>query len=298
VGAVEDPASLRRYALSDPAPAVRSVAAEALLAASSPDPGAVRALLASDDPVVAGQAATWLEEHPDPVARDGLEALVRRAADPALVPDDVLAAALGAWAALGIPAGGEFAEAARRAASGRGLLVQRAYREALPQGGEPGPAPRPGVVAAIRGRLPPAREARVVTDRGEFVIELLPEVAPLAVARFAEIAEADGYDGLPFHRVVPDFVVQGGDPRGDGWGGTGRALPDELSWLPFEAGTVGLASAGPDTADSQWFVTLSPQPHLTGVYTLFGRVVLGRDVLLRIQRGDVIRDIVVERAER
>ncbi|MBN1336622.1 MAG: peptidylprolyl isomerase [Deltaproteobacteria bacterium] len=301
--AVEDPADLEQYALTDPLPAVRTAATEALLARSAPSRATLQALLGSEDPVVAGQAATYLSAHPDPSLWDGLCDLLTRSdaeATPRL-PDDLVASALDACGPLARTARAgartaRLAEVAQRAASGRGLRVQRAFREAFPEGVLP--RTRPGRLAGLPGSPPPADEARVVTDRGAFVIQLLGEVAPLAVDRFAELAEADVYDGLPFHRVVPDFVVQGGDPRGDGWGGTGRLLPDELSPLPYEAFSVGFASAGPDTADSQWFVTLSPQPHLTGAYTLFGRVVLGQDVLLRLQRQDHVRDVIVVRRDR
>jgi len=103
------------------------------------------------------------------------------------------------------------------------------------------------------------------------------------------------FDGLAFHRVVPDFVVQGGDPRGDGWGGPGYALRDELDWTPYRRGTVGMARSGPDSSGSQFFVTLSRQPHLDGAYTAFGAVDSGAELLDRIVEGDVIeRARVVE----
>ena len=96
------------------------------------------------------------------------------------------------------------------------------------------------------------------------------------------------YDGLAFHRVVPDFVVQAGDPRGDGWGGPGFELRDEITRIRYRRGVVGMADSGPDTAGSQFFVALAAQPHLDGRYTAFGRVVAGDELLDRIEQGDRI----------
>jgi cyclophilin family peptidyl-prolyl cis-trans isomerase len=96
-----------------------------------------------------------------------------------------------------------------------------------------------------------------------------------------------------FHRVVPNFVIQGGDPRGDGWGGPGYTIRSEFSPIPFDAGVIGMASAGKDTEGSQWFVTHSPQPHLDGRYTVFGRVTGGLDVVHKIQVDDRIFDITL-----
>jgi cyclophilin family peptidyl-prolyl cis-trans isomerase len=105
---------------------------------------------------------------------------------------------------------------------------------------------------------------------------------------FLQLAGQGFYDGLTFHRVVPDFVVQAGDPRGDGWGGPGYSIRDEPNLLPFEAGVLGMALSGPDTAGSQFFIALTPQPHLEGEYTAFGRVVKGQELLNLIVEGDQI----------
>jgi len=98
------------------------------------------------------------------------------------------------------------------------------------------------------------------------------------------------YRGLTFHRVVPNFVVQGGDPRGDGWGGPGYTLRSEFSTVRYGRGTVGMASAGKDTEGSQFFITHSPQPHLDGRYTVVGRVLRGMDVVDALRVGDRIVD--------
>ena len=121
--------------------------------------------------------------------------------------------------------------------------------------------------------------------------------APLAVASFAQLAEAHWFDGVVFHRVVPGFVAQTGDPRGDGWGGPGYELPDEDSELPFDLGAVGMARSERDTGGSQWFVTTSPQPHLQGEYTRFGQVVQGLSVVTHLPQGAVIRAVTLERLD-
>jgi cyclophilin family peptidyl-prolyl cis-trans isomerase len=117
--------------------------------------------------------------------------------------------------------------------------------------------------------------------------------APLTSAAFLDLARQGFYNGLTFHRVVPDFVVQGGDPRGDGSGGPGYTLRDEVGQRPYGPGAVGIALAGKDTGGSQFFITLSPQPHLDGSYTLLGWVAEGLDVAQRIRPGDTIERVEV-----
>ncbi len=129
---------------------------------------------------------------------------------------------------------------------------------------------------------------RIETARGVFTVRLDGEVAPLTVMNCLALAGKEYFDGARVHRVVPNFVVQDGDPTGTGDGGPGYEIRDELSALPYAAGTVGMALAGPDTGGSQWFVTQAPQPHLDGGYTVFGQVVSGMDVVMRIEQGDRI----------
>ncbi len=112
----------------------------------------------------------------------------------------------------------------------------------------------------------------LVTTRGVVDLELFPAAAPLTVRRFLELARSGWFDGISFHRVVPDFVVQGGCPRGDGWGGPADSMRCEINDLRYDRGMVGMALSGKDTGGSQFFVTLAPQPHLDGGYTIFGRV--------------------------
>jgi len=135
--------------------------------------------------------------------------------------------------------------------------------------------------------------AVVTTSKGSFTIELLPESAPLTVDNFIQLAQRDYFRNVTFHRVVPNFVIQGGDPRGDGNGGPGYAIRCEINQLLYDRAALGMALSGKDTGGSQWFVTHAPQPHLDGGYTIFGSVVAGMDVVDRIVRGDVIQSIVV-----
>jgi cyclophilin family peptidyl-prolyl cis-trans isomerase/HEAT repeat protein len=128
----------------------------------------------------------------------------------------------------------------------------------------------------------------VVTERGTFRIRLEPAETPITAREVWDLAREEFYDGLTFHRVVPNFVVQGGDPRGDGWGGPGFVLPDEPTLKPFDSWRVGIATSGPNTGGCQFFVTLLPADRLTGHYTNFGEVVAGREVLTRLQVGDRI----------
>jgi cyclophilin family peptidyl-prolyl cis-trans isomerase len=132
------------------------------------------------------------------------------------------------------------------------------------------------------------RWLEIVTVRGTMQVSLDTATAPLTGWRLAALAGKKFFDGLTFHRVEPDFVVQGGDPRGDGWGGPGYAVRDELALVPYVAGAVGLALAGPDTGGSQLFVTLTPRPHLLGRYPHVGTVIAGEDVAERLRAGDRI----------
>ncbi len=138
-------------------------------------------------------------------------------------------------------------------------------------------------------------EAIIRTSKGDIEIELVFDVAPLTVMNFIELAEDGFYDGLRFHRVVPNFVIQGGDPRGDGWGGPPWYIRCEYSDRPYIRGTVGIATSGKDTGGSQFFITLSPQPRLDANYTVFGQVLEGIDVVDSIVKGDVIETIIIRR---
>lgn len=133
--------------------------------------------------------------------------------------------------------------------------------------------------------------AYIETDRGVIEIELAILDAPLTVANFMALARKGFFDGIAIHRVVPDFVVQGGDPRGDGEGGPGYTIRDEINMRPYLRGDVGMALDWEDTGGSQFFIAHSPQPHLDGRYTVFGHVVAGMDVVDRLVPWDVIRGV-------
>jgi len=135
--------------------------------------------------------------------------------------------------------------------------------------------------------------ATVVTSKGSFTIEFLPEDAPLTVDSFITLARKGFFNGQTIPRVVPNFVIQAGDPRGDTNGGPGYQIRCEINEVPYERGAVGMALSGKDTGGSQWFVTHSPQPHLDGGYTVFGRVISGMNVVDNIARGDIIRMVIV-----
>jgi cyclophilin family peptidyl-prolyl cis-trans isomerase/HEAT repeat protein len=136
--------------------------------------------------------------------------------------------------------------------------------------------------------------AVVTTDKGSFTIRLLPDEATLNVDNFIQLAKRGYFNGITVHRVVPNFVIQDGDPRGDGNGGPGYQIRCEINEVPYARGAVGMALSGKDTGGSQWFVTHSPQPHLDGGYTVFGNVISGMNTVDNIVRGDVIRSIVIK----
>lgn len=135
--------------------------------------------------------------------------------------------------------------------------------------------------------------AVVTTSKGSFTIEFLPEAAPLTVDNFVQLAQRNYYRNVTIHRVVANFVIQDGDPRGDGNGGPGYQIRCEINQVLYDRAAVGMALSGKDTGGSQWFVTHSPQPHLDGGYTVFGRVVAGMDVVDKIVRGDVIQSVTI-----
>jgi peptidyl-prolyl cis-trans isomerase B (cyclophilin B) len=129
------------------------------------------------------------------------------------------------------------------------------------------------------------------TDRGVIEIQLTPGETPFTVANFANLVERGYYDGLSFHRVIDDFMIQGGDPQGDGRGGPGYRFADEIvaSLRHDRPGVLSMANAGPGTNGSQFFITHGPTPWLDGKHTVFGRVVKGQEVVDSIRQGDKIR---------
>lgn len=136
----------------------------------------------------------------------------------------------------------------------------------------------------------------LTTSRGTIEIELYPEHAPVTVNNFVFLANEGFYDGVTFHRVIANFMIQGGDPTGSGRGGPGYRFEDELRGNPLchERGVISMANAGPNTNGSQFFITHGPQPHLDGRHTVFGKVVSGLDVVDAVQQGDVMEKVTVQ----
>ena len=135
----------------------------------------------------------------------------------------------------------------------------------------------------------------IETNRGDMELELYPEHAPKTVNNFVFLAKEGFYDGIVFHRVISDFMVQGGDPTGTGRGGPGYKFEDEVAenLLTHETAVLSMADSGPNTNGSQFFITHSPQPHLDGMHTVFGKVVEGQEIVNAIQQGDRIVKVMV-----
>ena len=134
------------------------------------------------------------------------------------------------------------------------------------------------------------------TTHGKIRLDMYGEVAPGHVGNMLGLAKIGYYDGLTFHRIIKGFMIRGGCPEGSGSGGPGYTIRCEINEVPYERASVGMALSGKDTGGSQWFVTHSPQPHLDGGYTVFGRVIRGMEVVDRIARGDrIVRVVVNER---
>jgi cyclophilin family peptidyl-prolyl cis-trans isomerase/HEAT repeat protein len=259
-----------------------------------------RAELKADDVIVRSTAADILSELPP----DAENSRALSEALPRALEDDMNDAALSVLGALAKQTDAGATAAIQKALDVTDYLVRRRAADILREraGGTDAASRRVETVNTRNHREDYARAAArigkqvravVTTDKGAFTIELLPEDAPLTVDNFVTLARRHFFDGIAFHRVVPNFVIQGGDPRGDGNGGPGYQIRDEINAVPYDRGAVGMALSGKDTGGSQWFVTHSPQPHLDGGYTVFGRVVQGMDVVDRIARGDRIRFVTV-----
>ena len=134
----------------------------------------------------------------------------------------------------------------------------------------------------------------MTTEKGAFTIDFFPEDAPLTVDNFIKLARIGYFNNVSIHRVVPNFVMQDGDPRGDGNGGPGWQIRCEINMISYERGAVGMALSGKDTGGSQWFVTHSPQPHLDGGYTVFGSVnETDMKIVDNLMRGDKILSVKI-----
>lgn len=138
------------------------------------------------------------------------------------------------------------------------------------------------------------RIATIVTDKGVIKFELYEYRAPITTKNFIDLAGKGFYNGLVFHRVIRDFMIQGGDPNGDGTGGPGYMISDEFhTELKHNTGAVSMANAGANTGGSQFFITESPQPHLDGKHSVFGQIIEGQDVVEKIEQGDKILKITI-----
>lgn len=137
--------------------------------------------------------------------------------------------------------------------------------------------------------------AMIETNKGSIEVELSPQHAPKTVNNFVFLAREGFYDGVSFHRVISDFMIQGGDPTGTGRGGPGYTFEDEVEGNPLvhERGVISMANAGPNTNGSQFFITHSPQPHLNGKHTVFGKVVKGQGIVDVIRQGDRMERVQV-----
>ncbi len=147
--------------------------------------------------------------------------------------------------------------------------------------------PGPGVPETAAPVAQGGNMLKIETKYGTIEAELYPEDAPKTVARIKELAQKGFYNGLVFHRVVPGFVVQGGDPTGTGMGGSGQKLPAEFNNREHVEGSLAMARAqDPNSADSQFYISLGRHPHLDHNYTVFGKVIKGMDAVKQIQQGD------------
>ncbi|OCA84960.1 peptidylprolyl isomerase [Pseudobacillus wudalianchiensis] len=141
-----------------------------------------------------------------------------------------------------------------------------------------------------------AKKGKIVMENGETIeFELYPNEAPNTVANFEKLANEGFYNGVVFHRVIPGFVSQGGDPTGTGRGGAGYTIKCETEGNPHkhEAGSLSMAHAGKDTGSSQFFIVHEPQPHLNGVHTVFGKVTSGLETARSMKNGDVMKEVTV-----
>ena len=321
-------------AANSPEASLRAAAAEALAYLTFAKAGALRSKLTADpSPVVRGAVLAGLRtaeavaqnrvlvqgalNDPDPGVRAAAIDALSRIQDPSVIP--LLSDALAKAASVrdpDVPLAVVAAAEKLRAEPGAQTLVETAYRHPNPVVAriarrsllqnfrveaaafpppEFRPSRTPADYLALVAESKKPWTATVETPRGPFRIRLAGAFAPITVMNFVSLSQKGYFNGSTFHRVVPNFVIQDGDPTGTGNGGPGYEIRDELNPIEYVEGTVGMALSGPDTGGSQWFATHAPQPHLDGIYTVFGQVVAGQDVVERIEQGDrIIRILVAE----
>ena len=322
-------------AASSPEVPLRATAAEALAYLTFAKASPLRSKLAADpSPVVRGAVLASLRtaeavtqnrplvqsaaNDPDPGVRAAAIDALTRLADASVIP--LLSEALSRAAAIrdpDVPLAVIAAAEKLRSEPGAQAVVEAAYRHPNPVVARiarrsllqnfradlaASPAPEfkpgrsPGDYLALLAEAKKPWMASVETSRGAFRIRLAGVAAPVTVMNFVSLAQKGYFNGSTFHRVVPNFVIQDGDPTATGNGGPGYEIRDELNPIEYSEGTVGMALSGPDTGGSQWFATHAPQPHLDGIYTVFGQVVAGQDIVERIEQGDRITRISVAEA--
>jgi len=254
----------------------------------------VKPFLESGDLVMTTIAASWIAENPKNGQLNDLIAAYNKFSEPDGV--EPMQAILDAIEKLNLAESHSFIEQAYLAAKSAALVNQ--VSEIMDKFGlkkKPRPeAPMELFVPDTLIDISDEIEVLVKTERGDILIELQPEIAPATVSNFIHFVKKKYYDNIAFHRVVSDFVIQGGDPQGTGWGGPGYSIPCEYGPIPFLRGTVGIATAGKDTGGSQFFICHSEQPHLNGRYTVFGKVVSGMEVVDQIQIDDKIQQIIIQ----
>ena len=135
--------------------------------------------------------------------------------------------------------------------------------------------------------------AVIKTDKGDLALELYAQDAPVTVNSFVSLARKGFYNGLTFHRIIPGFMAQGGDPTGTGSGGPGYKFQDEFSSRTHQAGSLSMANSGPGTNGSQFFICYAPQPHLNGKHTVFGQLTQGMDALKQLVNGDKMNEVII-----
>lgn len=261
-------------------------------AASGAPASALSTLLADADPIVAGTAAARAEElEADEVGPDLVMALTRLSGSDA--PADELEGLLGILSAVGALNIQEAVAPVEALVDAEPYALRQAAAHALTAlTGEPHAVRLPTPLGPAPSIEPTT--VRITTTRGLMRIRLLVKDAPRTAQNLVDLVKKPFYDGITVHRVVPNFVSQAGDPRGDGSGGPGYAIPCEINMHRYGEGTVGMALAGRDTGGSQFFIAHSPQPHLDGLYTTFGEVLEGLDVATGLLEGDVILEARVE----
>ncbi|MGP8330766.1 MAG: peptidylprolyl isomerase [Methanosarcinaceae archaeon] len=140
------------------------------------------------------------------------------------------------------------------------------------------------------------KKAIIETEKGNILLELFENEALNTVDNFVKLANKGFYDGLKFHRVIDNFMIQGGCPKGDGTGGPGYTIKCEINPKKHTTGSLSMAHAGKNTGGSQFFITHSPQPHLDGVHTVFGKVLKGMDVVNKIKQSDIMTKVSIVEA--